>query len=94
MHLCGPAMLCYVVTIQMMYSTSLSGLRPDGEIRNRAHGHESIEVLNVAARVPKGFAPVYSDVQLGLDEVFMTLSNGSAKKKWQEFGTGFGLRSK
>jgi|SRR6267154_3598174 len=48
-------------------------VRPDAgvimqqrEIRNRAHGHESIEVLNFAARVPKGFAGVYSDVQHGL----------------------------
>lgn len=45
-------------------------VRPDNarvmqqrEIRNRAHGHESIEALDFAARVPKGFAPVYLDVQ-------------------------------
>jgi hypothetical protein len=44
-------------------------VRPDREIRNRAHGHESIEVLNFAARVPKGFAPVYLDVQHGLTKV-------------------------
>jgi hypothetical protein len=39
-----------------------------GEIRSRAHGHESIDVLNFAARVPKEFAPVYSDVQTRLEE--------------------------
>jgi hypothetical protein len=60
------------VTIQMMYIIVCEYMlvRPDNahvmqqrEIRNRAHGHESIEVLNFAARVPEGFAPVYSDVQ-------------------------------
>jgi hypothetical protein len=61
------------------------------EIRNRAHGNESIEVLSFAARVPKGFAPVYSDVQ---QHERKRHSTESAKKRWQGFGKGFGLRSK
>ena len=77
----------------MMYCTSLSEymlVRPDAgvimqqrEIRNRAHGHDSIEVSNFAARVPKRFARVYSDVQDGLDESKRAncLTSRSGKKK-------------